>query len=64
MFDFRHDCVNPTHSENAKLCYINTDSFIIRVKTDDVCKNIAEHGLTGFETSNYEVNRPLPTVEN
>ena len=39
---------------------MNTDSFIIHIKTDDIYKDIAEDVETRFETSNYELDRPLP----
>ena len=35
-----------------KLCYIDTDSFIVYIKTDDTCKDIAEDVETRFDTSN------------
>ena len=48
------------YSENAKLCYIDTDIFIVLVKTDDVYKKIPEDVETTFDTSNFELDRPLP----
>ena len=39
---------------------MDTDSFIVYVKTDDICKGIAEDVETRFDTSNYELSRPLP----
>ena len=40
-------------------CCINTDSFIVYIKTDDIYKDIAEDVETGFNASNYELNKPL-----
>ena len=40
---------------------MGTDSFIAYIKTDDIYKNIAEDVETRFDTSNYELERPLPT---
>ena len=37
-----------------------TDSFIVYIKTDDIYKDIAEDVETRFDTSNYELDRPLP----
>ena len=45
---------------NAKLYYVDTDSFIVHVKTDDIYKDIAEDFETIFDTSNFELVRPLP----
>ena len=60
MYEFWHDYVKPNYDENAKLCYVDTDSFIVHVKIDDIYKGIAEDMETRFETSNFEVDRPLP----
>ena len=43
---------------------MDTDSFIINIKTEDFYKNIADHVEKRFNTSNYEINRPLPTGKN
>ena len=40
------------------------DSFIVYIKTDDIYKDIAEDVETRFDTSNFEIDRPLPTVKN
>ena len=37
MYEFWHDYVKPKYGENAKLCYINTESFIVSIKTEDIC---------------------------
>ena len=47
-----------------KLCYMDTDSFIMNIKTNDFYKDIANDVENRFDTSNYEVNRPLPTGKN
>ena len=43
---------------------MDTDSFIVQVKTDDVYKDIAEDIETRFGTSNFEIDRPLPKEKN
>ena len=48
----------------AKLCYMDIDSFIVHVKTDDIYKDIAEDIKARFDTSNYEIDRSLPTGKN
>ena len=60
MYEFWYDYVKPKYGEKAKLCYMDTDSFIAYTKTDDIYKDIAEDVETGFDTSNYELDRPLP----
>ena len=64
MYEFWYDYIKPKYQNNAKLCYKDTDSFIIYIKTDDVYEDIAVDVQKRFDTSNYEVNRPLPTRKN
>ena len=42
MYKFWRDYVKPKYGENAKHYYIDTDSFIVHVKTDDIYKDIAK----------------------
>ena len=46
------------------MCYIDTDSFIVFIKPNNIYKNIAEDVETRFDTSNYELDRPLPKGKN
>ena len=64
MHEFWYDYVKPKYVENAKLCYMDTDSFIVHLKTDDIYKDIAEDVETRFDTSNFEIERPLPKAKN
>ena len=43
---------------------MDTSIFIIHNKTEDFYKDIAADVVKRFDTSNYEVNRPLPTGKN
>ena len=52
------------YQDNAKLCYMDIDSFIINTKTEDFFEDIANDVEKRFVTSNYEVNRPLPKGRN
>ena len=52
------------YSNNVKLCYMDTDSFIMNIKTNDFFEDIASDIENRFDTSNYEVKRPLPTGKN
>ena len=68
MHEFWYEYVKTKYDEKAKLCYMDTDSFIVYIKTDDIYKDIAEDVETRFETSNYElecnsIGRPLPKVK-
>ena len=41
IYEFWHDYIKPKYQNNAKLCYRDTDSFIIHIKTEDFYENIA-----------------------
>ena len=43
---------------------MDTDSTIIHIKTEDFYKDVADDVEKRFDSSNYEVNRPLPIGEN
>ena len=60
MYELWYDYVNSKYCENAKLCYMDAGGFIVYVKTDDIYKDIAEDVETRFDTSNFELDRPLP----
>ena len=64
MYEFWYDYMKPKYGDNIKLCYMDTDSFIMNIKTEDFYKDIANDVEKRFDTSNYEVNRPLPTGKN
>ena len=64
MYEFWYDYMKPKYGDNVKLCYMDTDSFIMHIKTEDFYKDIADDVEKRFDTSNYEVNRPLSTGKN
>ena len=64
MYECWCDYVKPKYGEKARLCYMDTDSFIFHVKTNDIYKDIAEDIEKRFDTSNYEIDRPLPIGKN
>ena len=62
-FEFWYDYAKAKFDENSKLCYKDTDIFIVKVKTVDIYKDITEDVETRFDTSNFEIDRPLPKVK-
>ena len=77
MYEFWYDYMKPKYNNDVKLCYMDTDSFVMHIKTNDFYKDIASDVENRFDTSNYEVNtsettaepsslerRPLPTGKN
>ena len=64
MYEFWYDYVKLKYGEKVKLCCMDTDSFIVYIKTDDIYKDIAEDVENRFDTGNYKLDRPLPKGEN
>ena len=64
MYEFCYDYLKPKYGNNVKLCYMDTDSFIVHIKTEDFYNDIADDVEKRFDTSNYEIKRALPTGKN
>ena len=64
VYEFWYDYMKPKYANNVKLCYMDTDSFIMNIKTNNFYKDISNDVEDRFDTSNYEVNSPLPTGKN
>ena len=60
MYEFWYNFMKSKYGNRAKLCYMDTDSFIINIKTEDFYGDISENVMERFHTSNYIYNRPLP----
>ena len=65
-YELWYDNLLIMYGENIKLCYMDTDSFIIYVKTDDFYKDISNDIDRWFDTSNYgkDIVRPLEKGKN
>ena len=64
MYEFWYNYMKPKYNDNVKLCYMDTDSFIMNIKTNYFYEDIASDVENRFDTSNYEINRPLPIGKN
>ena len=64
MYEFWHDYVKFKYGKKVKWCYMDTDSLIVYIKIDDIYKDFAEDPETRLDTSNYELERPLPKGKN
>ena len=53
MYEFWQNYVKLRYDENANLCYMDTNSFIVPVKTENIYKDIAEDVEARFDTSNF-----------
>ena len=54
MYGFCCDYIKPKYQDSAKLCYMDSDSFIIHSKTEDFYKDIADDVEKQFDTSNCD----------
>ena len=66
MYEFWYNYIKPKYGDKSRLCYMDADSFVIYVKTEDFYKDIANDVEKWFDTSNYDENekRPLPIGKN
>ena len=66
MYAFWYDYIKPKCKDRAKLCYMDTDSFVIYIKTEDFYEDIADDVKKWFDTSNCgeDDKRLLPIGEN
>ena len=62
MHEFWYDYAKPKYRDKAKLCYMDTDNFIILLKTEEFHKDIDNDVEKWFDISNYDEDdkRPLP----
>ena len=70
MYEFQYDYIKPKYQwsctqDRAKICYMDTDSFVIYIKTEDFYEGIADGVKKWFDTSNCgeDDKRLLPIGE-
>ena len=66
MYKFWYDFIKPKYGDKARLCYMDTDTFVMLIKTDQFYKDISADVDRWFDTSNYDKNdnRPLEIGKN
>ena len=64
MYGFQYDYIKAKYQDKANLCYLDTGSFTVNIKTKYVCKDIAHDVEKRFDTSNYDIDSPLPMGKN
>ena len=66
MYEFWYDYIKPKYKEKARPCYMDTDSFVMYIKTEDFYNDIASDFERWFDRSKYdeEDKRPLPIGKN
>ena len=65
-YEFWYDYIKPRYGDKARLCYMDADSFVINIKTEDFYKDIAGDIERRFDASNYDDKdeRLLPIGKN
>ena len=66
MYEFHYDYMIPKYGDRLKLCYMDTDSMIYSIKTEDFYSDISSDVESRFDTSGYPNNgsTPLPIEKN
>ena len=54
MYKFWYDYIKPKYEDRAKLCYTDTDSFIIHIIAEDIFVDISDDVERWFATTNYD----------
>ena len=60
MYKFWYDYIKPKYEDRSKLCYTDTDSFIIDIITEDFFVDISDDVKKQSDTSNYDENDKIP----
>ena len=64
MYDYWYNEVKPKYKDKTRLCYMDMDSLIMHIKTEDFYKDISDDAERMYDTSNYTVERSLLILEN
>ena len=65
MYEFHYDYMKRKYAEDKLiLCYMDTNSLIYDIETDDFYKDIGDDAKSRFDTCCYNDNRPLPIGKN
>ena len=59
MYEFYYDYVKPKYGEKAALCYMDTNSFIVYIKTEDIYSGIVKDVETRFDNSNQKLEEKI-----
>ena len=66
MYEFHYDYMRPKQGSKVNLCYMDTNSLVYEIETEDFYRDLAKDVKKRFDTSGYskDDNRPLPIGEN
>ena len=63
MYEFHYDYMKPKFKD-FQLCYMDTDSLVYHIKTEDFYADIVSDMEERFDTSSYIPDHPLPILKN
>ena len=63
MHDFWYDCVKAIYKKKCKFMLHGQSQLYKIYKTEDIYAGIVKNGEARFDTSNYELYRPLPKMK-
>ena len=63
MYEFYYDYMKPRFKD-FQLCYMDTDSLVYHIETEDFYTDIANDMKEIFDTFGYIPDRPLPIGKN
>ena len=58
-YEFWYEYLKPKYKQNLQLCYVDTDSFIFNLKTEDWHKDMSIDIDRRSDTSNIQTNIPI-----
>ena len=53
MYEFWYDYIKPRYQDRAQLCYMDTDSFVFHITTENFYEDIVDDVEKWFDTLNY-----------
>ena len=56
MYEFWYGYIKPKYGDKARLCYMDTDRFVMHIKTENFFKDIADDVDKWVDTSNHDKN--------
>ena len=60
MYQFYYDYLKPKLEDKVNSMYMNTESFVLSIETDDFFRDIKDDLKEWFDTSGYDKSRVLP----
>ena len=60
MYEFWYDYIKSKYGDKPRLCYMDTDNFVMHIKTEDFYKDIVGNVERWFDTSNYDEKDKIP----